>query len=318
MVQRRTTASFKGSQRRLCSRFFFGFCRIFSVVLVLSNVVVHSSSSSDADAVIDSGKFRCANGQHVIDAKFVNDDFCDCADGSDEPNTAACGGHGLFQCHVSPALQIPKSKVNDGLCDCCDGSDEQHTICAVTCVEDVDETLALLHRHLNAVVKGLELSAQFRQLFPQASASVGGLRQYGHNNHSTSKAHSTTQRVTNGGPTTPNTMQRGNNQPAPPPAPVPVALTAREFMSQLNTNMSTWARQVKHLQEQSVAYRQIQPQSRTAYNKIRAALVRNSRQASLLSTQIKVSTYLLFFHSFCLFLFFVFHSSVLFNKSRFL
>lgn len=32
-----------------------------------------------------SGKFTCLDGSKTIGFQYVNDDFCDCADGSDEP-----------------------------------------------------------------------------------------------------------------------------------------------------------------------------------------------------------------------------------------
>ena len=75
----------------------------------------------------------------VIDLAYVNDDYCDCLDGSDEPGTSACAGsrHRRVSFHCrNDAFQgydIASSRVNDNVCDCCDGSDERDGLCGDTC-----------------------------------------------------------------------------------------------------------------------------------------------------------------------------------------
>lgn len=94
-------------------------------------------------------KFSCISDGKLISFDKVNDDYCDCDDGSDEPGTEACP-NGKFYCtyetnhrhgwylivlllivitsslipHLLLAQPIPSGRVNDGICDCCDGSDE--------------------------------------------------------------------------------------------------------------------------------------------------------------------------------------------------
>jgi len=65
-------------------------------------------------------EFTCLRSGETLPRARINDDFCDCADGTDEPGTAACE-NGVFHCR---GLDLPASKVRDGVCDCCDGSDE--------------------------------------------------------------------------------------------------------------------------------------------------------------------------------------------------
>lgn len=79
-----------------------------------------------------SSKHTCGN--YVIEYSQINDNFCDCADGSDEPGTAACP-NGKFTCVNKgfKAVTLPSSHVDDGICDCCDGSDEMVANCPNTC-----------------------------------------------------------------------------------------------------------------------------------------------------------------------------------------
>ncbi|KAI5963882.1 hypothetical protein KGF57_001157 [Candida theae] len=75
--------------------------------------------------------WTCLNDTSII-LRFdqINDDICDCPDGSDEPGTNACPNPpAKFFCVNEGFFSnyIDQSRVNDGVCDydlCCDGSDE--------------------------------------------------------------------------------------------------------------------------------------------------------------------------------------------------
>lgn len=125
----------------------------------------------------------------------VNDDYCDCPDGSDEPGTSACS-------HLSPSSPqtpvnavngvlalpgfycknkghqpsyVPFTSVNDGICDydlCCDGSEEFDNVGGVKC-EDKCKEIGKEWRRLdeirqkslgNAAKKRKELVAEAQRL----------------------------------------------------------------------------------------------------------------------------------------------------------
>eukprot|EP01006_Ploeotia_vitrea_P003393 TRINITY_DN112540_c0_g1_i1.p2 TRINITY_DN112540_c0_g1~~TRINITY_DN112540_c0_g1_i1.p2 ORF type:complete len:419 (+),score=50.39 TRINITY_DN112540_c0_g1_i1:20-1276(+) len=69
--------------------------------------------------------FQCLSDSSVrISATQVNDDYCDCIDGSDEPGTSACDYKFYCENAGHQPQHIFSSRVNDGICDCCDGADE--------------------------------------------------------------------------------------------------------------------------------------------------------------------------------------------------
>lgn len=60
---------------------------------------------------------------------LLNDDYCDCPDGSDETLTSACShltvGKHTFACNDEDNTMIFASTVGDGIVDCPNGSDEK-------------------------------------------------------------------------------------------------------------------------------------------------------------------------------------------------
>ncbi|ALC38665.1 CG6453 [Drosophila busckii] len=116
------------------------------------------------------GKWTCLDGSKTIPFTHINDEYCDCADGSDEPGTSACA-EGKFHCvnkgHQS--IDIPSALVQDGVCDCCDGSDElPATGCSNSC-QELGAAEAIKRRneaevHRRGTEKREELIARGRQL----------------------------------------------------------------------------------------------------------------------------------------------------------
>ncbi|PKI42745.1 hypothetical protein CRG98_036873 [Punica granatum] len=125
----------QSSLRSLSSVFHF-FSAIFLFTSVHSHsplLGVHPSDEKYYGAEV----IKCKDGSRSFTRDRLNDNFCDCLDGTDEPGTSACPA-GKFYCRNAGSTPkfIFSSRVNDGICDCCDGSDEYEgqTCCLNACI----------------------------------------------------------------------------------------------------------------------------------------------------------------------------------------
>ncbi|KAK7863853.1 hypothetical protein R5R35_003336 [Gryllus longicercus] len=161
-------------------RMFYNAHLVFSSLVVLLQVS-HASeilrprgvSISKASFYVPERDFTCMDGSATVPFIYVNDDYCDCEDGSDEPGTPACP-NGTFHCTNAghKPLNIPSSRVNDGICDCCDTSDEYAS--QASCVNNCNE----LGRAARAEAQKLaELTKQGSELRIQLSKKGKQIRQ---------------------------------------------------------------------------------------------------------------------------------------------
>ncbi|XVF14625.1 hypothetical protein REPUB_Repub09cG0077200 [Reevesia pubescens] len=127
---------------RLCSKHSFPVC-VAALSFFLAVSSVHSSKSHSLgihpldEKYFGAEVIKCKDGSKSFTRDRLNDNFCDCLDGTDEPGTSACPA-GKFYCRNVGSMPqfIFSSRVNDRFCDCCDGSDEYDggIMCPNTCI----------------------------------------------------------------------------------------------------------------------------------------------------------------------------------------
>ncbi|XP_010536811.1 PREDICTED: glucosidase 2 subunit beta-like [Tarenaya hassleriana] len=120
-------------------------------------------SPQDEKYYKSSSEIKCKDGSNKFTKAQLNDDFCDCLDGTDEPGTSACP-NGKFYCRNAghSPLILFSSRVNDGICDCCDGSDEYDgkLKCPNTCWEAGKAARERLKKKIATYSEGLVLRKQ--------------------------------------------------------------------------------------------------------------------------------------------------------------
>jgi protein kinase C substrate 80K-H len=130
----------------------------------------------------DTKTFSCISRPDIqIPFKSVNDDYCDCPDGSDEPGTSACAHIAAdksplpgFYCknkgHNPSFLSF--QRVNDGVCDyelCCDGTDEWAHVGGIKCEHRCKEIGKKWRKEQEEKTKALSAAVQKRKELVQTA-----------------------------------------------------------------------------------------------------------------------------------------------------
>ncbi|CAN1184805.1 Glucosidase 2 subunit beta [Linum perenne] len=154
---------------------------VFLLSVTISSLISVSSQSSSTVSFLgispqDEDYFRkdtinCRNGSSKFTIAQLNDDYCDCPDGTDEPGTSACP-EGKFYCqnvgHLPTTLY--SSRVNDAICDCCDGSDEYggKVKCRNTCWEEGKKARDKLQKLIDLHQEGVTIRRRVVELAKEA------------------------------------------------------------------------------------------------------------------------------------------------------
>ncbi|RLN72928.1 hypothetical protein BBJ28_00009720 [Nothophytophthora sp. Chile5] len=116
-------------------------------------------------ATYQASEFACQVGgqRTTLPRDRVNDEYCDCDGGEDEPGTAACSHLLQSQFHCENGGFFPEkihtSRIDDGICDCCDGSDEAlagSSPCPNTCTAAAESFRQTAQDRLVAVRAGFK------------------------------------------------------------------------------------------------------------------------------------------------------------------
>ncbi|XP_076346505.1 glucosidase 2 subunit beta-like isoform X2 [Tachypleus tridentatus] len=157
--------------------------RTFRLCIILGVLFFFEQNDVGSGEVLRPRGVSLSNGSGTVPFSFVNDDYCDCEDGSDEPGTAACP-NSVFHCTNAGhrPKEIPSSWVNDGICDCCDTSDEYNSSsdCVNNCIELGRAAREEANRQRELLDKGynlrLELSKQGKEKREEHKARIEKLK----------------------------------------------------------------------------------------------------------------------------------------------
>lgn len=123
-----------------------------------------------------------ATGTVHVPIERINDNYCDCEDGSDEPGTASACDNARFYCvnAAHKGMFIPSSHVDDGACDCCDGSDEPEGSCPDTCASEGEASRKAAMEEADLIMKGVaarqKMYVEGQRLFRDDSEKLASAR----------------------------------------------------------------------------------------------------------------------------------------------